>query len=241
MRKYVLDNDNFDVLDTEGDINSANDVFVNVLGMLTDKFVPKVKPRVKEKPLWLNSSVKQAIVKKHTAWNRYQKTRSQKDRDCYRKARNEVTRVVSGAKRDFECKLISELSCNPKSFWRYVQSKTKFKPCLSSLEKPDGGMAVSDAEKAETLNNFFASVFTHEDLSNVPVLDTRIHDVQLDTVIFTEQVVKDVILKLDQTKSPGPDNVQNRILKEIVDCVSKPLADLFTMSMSKGDYVNVKR
>ena len=102
------------------------------------------------------------------------------------------------------------------------------------MEKPDGTIASVDADKAETLNSFFASVFTKEDVSFVPSLEPRICDMQLDTVCFTYENVKNAILKLDQSKSPGPDNIHNRILQELVNEISQPLAHLFNKSMLSG-------
>ena len=42
---------------------------------------------------------------------------------------------------------------------------------ISPLRKDDGHMAVSEAEKADVLNNFFARVFTHENTDNMPHIE----------------------------------------------------------------------
>ena len=51
---------------------------------------------------------------------------------------------------------------NPKAFWAYVNSKTKMRSGISDLKDENGTMCSSDADKANILNNFFASVFTKE-------------------------------------------------------------------------------
>ena len=63
------------------------------------------------------------------------------------------------AKRSYERKLAEEIKVNPKSFWKYVRSKTKVKQGISNLERQDGSFAHTDEEKAEELNKFFASAF----------------------------------------------------------------------------------
>ena len=235
MRKHGKVKDMFvSTMVQDGDVNTDNDILVHCLEELTAKFIPKVKARNNQQPLWMNNDVRQAIKCKHKAWNRFQKSRSEPDRVSYNIARNEATDKVNIAKKSFERKLTSEIKSNPKSFWRYVQSKNKFRQGIGDLEKPDGTIANDDADKAETLNLFFASVFTKEDLSLVPALDLRICDKQLDTVCFNYENVKKAIMRLDQSKSPGPDNIHNRILKELMDDISRPLAHLFNKSMASG-------
>ena len=45
---------------------------------------------------------------------------------------------------------------------------SKAKEQVSQLSKEDGTLTDSDLEKAKVLNNFFSSVFVHEDNENVP-------------------------------------------------------------------------
>ena len=59
------------------------------------------------------------------------------------------------AKQKYEEKLAEECRSDPKYFWKYVQSQTKTNTGISPLMKENGEMAVSDMEKAETLNSFF--------------------------------------------------------------------------------------
>ena len=57
----------------------------------------------------------------------------------------------------------------------------------------------------------------------------------LDNVESTDTAVREAIKKFNQTKSLGPDNIQNRILKELVDYIAKPLdVKRLTSNMLKG-------
>ena len=49
-----------------------------------------------------------------------------------------------------------------------MQSKTKSNIGISPLRRDGGHMAVSKAKKADVLDNFFVSVFTHENTDNMP-------------------------------------------------------------------------
>jgi len=71
-------------------------------------------------------------------------------------------------KSEYENSIARNMKSNPKTYWSYVNSKTKTKTSLPTLISHDGTEASSDADKATVLNQFFCSVFTKESLHNIP-------------------------------------------------------------------------
>ena len=138
------------------------------------------------------------------------------------------------AKRSYERKLAEEIKVNPKSFWKYVRSKTKVKQGISDLERQDGSFAHTDGEKAEELNKFFASVFTREDVSDVPEPVSKHSGDALSTIVVTEEEVLKKLKKMNPSKSPGPDGLHPRVLKESADVIALPLTLIFNKSLSEG-------
>ena len=65
------------------------------------------------------------------------------------------------------------MKTNPKSFWNMVRQKTKVKDGISDLVGQNGQKITDDSKKAECLNDFFVSVFTKEDLTNIPDMPDR--------------------------------------------------------------------
>ena len=51
--------------------------------------------------------------------------------------------------------------------------------------------------------------------------------------IVADEVVK-IIGKLNQSKSPGHDGIGNLIVKKVASVISKPLTDIFNLSLSTG-------
>jgi hypothetical protein len=86
----------------------------------------------------------------------------------------------------FERKIALESKSKVKSFWNYINSKLKTRSGIGTLERSDGTLASSEADKVEVLNNFFASVFTRtEDLQN---FDTNCNlDIRLSDIVFSQQ------------------------------------------------------
>ena len=60
------------------------------------------------------------------------------------------------------------------AFYNYARSKTKCRTGISDLVMTNGTMTVNDTEKADTVNDFFSSVFTPvEDTGTIPTLQDR--------------------------------------------------------------------
>ena len=75
----------------------------------------------------------------------------------------------------YEKNIASKIKANPKLLWNYVNSKTKSRQPVSDLKKTNGDMTANDEEKAQVLNEFFSSVFTKENLKEIPEAAKRNH------------------------------------------------------------------
>ena len=92
-------------------------------------------------------------------------------------------------------------------------------------------------ETANLLNEYFASVFTRENLGNLPHADEVYHgsiEQSLSHVSITEQIVFEKISKVNVNKSQGPDQIHNKMLFELRHELTKPLTELFKKSLASG-------
>ena len=60
------------------------------------------------------------------------------------------------AKRRFERGISLEVKENPKSFWKFVRSKTQTRSGISDLKNKDGEWITNDKDKANEMNGFLA-------------------------------------------------------------------------------------
>ena len=73
--------------------------------------------------------------------------------------------------------------------------------------------------------------FTQEDVTNIPEAEKWDADSFLDDLVITEDQVKKKLKGLKIDKSPGPDGMYPRILKELSDMIAGPLCILFNKSV----------
>ena len=67
---------------------------------------------------------------------------------------NKASKVVKLAKRNFEKQIAKKIKSDPKLFYNYVKSKTKFKSTVGPLTNDNGDLVGDYREMAELLNTF---------------------------------------------------------------------------------------
>ena len=87
---------------------------------------------------------------------------------------------------------------------------------------------------ATILNKFFASVFTDEDSLSVHPPENIRSQNSISDILISELDVLRTVEKIKVNKSPGPDKIAPRILKETKHQISKPLSTLFNKSLTVG-------
>ena len=94
----------------------------------------------------------------------------------------------------------------------------------------------TDGEKAETLNAyfgsvdclFFGSVYSQEDVSIMPSQELR-SEATISDVAFTSQDKDCPLAHMDINKSPGPDGIHSRVLRETHEEICEPLRMIFKL------------
>ena len=125
-------------------------------------------------------------------YKKYLNSLSVEDHRRYIKTRNDCNRVIRMSKRKYEIILSEESKTNPKLFWKYVQSKVKSASGISQLKSESGHLSVTNADKANTLNELFSSVFIQEKLNDLPdtVLGEKSNGIILTDLRITPDAVR---------------------------------------------------
>ena len=89
----------------------------------------------------------------------------------------------------------------------------------------------SDQQKADVLQDYFSSVFTNEDNSDIPFFADREYQEKLSSFDITEEMVNKKLNKLKVNKSSGPDKIHPRVLHEIKEVIITPITIIFNTSL----------
>jgi hypothetical protein len=200
---------------------------------LVSKHCPMKRTTTRPKPGWLNSTLKREMKKKKRAWKLASLTGLESHQLQYKRIRNEVQRNIKRSRIEFDLLTLQNADRNPKQFYAHINSKLKSRDHIPILRNPLGHDMAEDYAKAEILSSFFKSVFVSEVNHDDNEIAYRT-DLKLDTIMFSEEDVERELAKLVPGKSPGPDEVNPRMLKIFARDFAKPLSNIFKQTLTQG-------
>ena len=111
-----------------------------------------------------------------------------------------------------------------------ANSRLKTRVMIPTLIKSDETKAESSSDKAEELNYHFRSVFTTEDTNNIPESNNYYSGEKLNTIEISTEMVKNILLNLNDNKPSGADEIHPYFIKKLASCLS----DSITKSLNSG-------
>ncbi|XP_055522713.1 uncharacterized protein LOC129716894 [Wyeomyia smithii] len=194
------------------DLDEAVSGFTEFIQELIHRHIPKARPR--RKPIWGNRHLtKLNRLLDHTKHYRL------------------YTMFVRKTKRS--------LRLNPKSFWRFVNSKRKEEGLPSSVFLLNSEASTNNS-KCDLFTEHFASVFNKEHASPNDIAAAMASvpsDVfNADVFEITIGEVSKAICDLKQSYSPGPDGIPAVLLKKCAGSLESPLAAIFNLSLLKHQF-----
>lgn len=230
--------------DCADNVNQQWDIFARKMKELEDRHIPTLKTAGSHRKgsIPLDKPAIAAIKKKHRSWNKYIRTKSKADHQEYCRARNKAKRQVDIQRRQFERNTALNVKDNPKGAWKYIKSKYKTKEGVQHLytdpSNTKSELTQSDSEKAEVLSAFFSSVFVEEDDREIPIPDAQHISNPMAELTITEEGVYKLLSKLQEGKSPGPDQLHPKYLTNLKDLIAKPITMIFQTSIKNLDIPN---
>ena len=228
-------------VELNSDFESDYKTFFDLLDSLVKKHSPLRSKKKSNKNIYMISDATRLKNKKLRLWKRYVVNRTKDDRDNYMRCKNNLRALTRSLRKDFENDLARNAKEKPKLFWKYANSRLKTRSQITSLKKPDTSYAATEKGKADTLNDYFASVFTEEDLSDIPSVPHMHCNETIGDIYITPEMVRTKLEQLNPNKSPGHDNIHPFTLREIADIICVPMAMLFNKSLHNGAHKNWRK
>ena len=233
-----LNNVDWEVTLKDKPVDEAWDIISKIIKDAQDKYVPNkyINPnKTKPNHISKDDSLHFLLQQKRYYFKLYKKFRSRLNFLRYNQARNFVSYKVKCLKKCKENKIAKNVKTNPKAFYQYISSKLLKKENIADLIDSNGNLTKNDSDKCEVLNNFFSSVFTKENISDIPNFK---YNGDIDNVLTTCSVsineFEKALFNLNPNKSPGPDNVHPKFLKLCSKTLAKPFKIVFDLTLLDG-------
>ena len=186
----------------------------------------------------MNNNIRSHIRKRNKLYKKAKSQNTELSWVNFKKARNEVTKLIRKSKSEYHNKIIERLNSdtNIKTWFKLAKQLTgKHQSGTIPTLATNGTYIDSDQDKAEVLNSFFCSQSALDDQNKEPPLLPQ-PDVVLSSLNITTQAVTDAIKVMDASKASGPDMVSPRLLREGVNTLAAPLAKLLNILLTKSEF-----
>ena len=210
---------------------------MDIYAMSISGNIPVTLPRngISHNQKWMNQDTVRARHLKIIKWARYRRNKTPDNYRIFTSYRNQSVDINREAKKAYEMNLADDIEQgNIKAFYSYMRSQTTIKEFVNRVRKPNGELTINLKETAETMNSTFHSVFIREEEGPIPSPNFSFQGELLVDIEFTVNDVAELLGKLKEVSSPGPDGVHPRYLRETAEILSKPIYELFRESLDSG-------
>jgi hypothetical protein len=225
---------------SDNDTDNFSLKITNQIKTLTDQCIPSRHITIKpSEPPWITSRIKNNIRKRKRLYKKAKATNNPTHWSKFKKIRNDTVSLIRRAKLAYfdnlSAKLRSDNLCS-RNWWSTL--KTFISPSTKSSIPTlhyENRIASDDHDKANILNDFFTNqTMLNETDANLPSLP--INHSRLSSLVFNVDEVKLILGCLPLGKASGPDDINNRILRELAHELSAPLTSLFNKSIAAGHF-----
>ena len=173
-----------------------------------------------EKLPWDSSKLVRKRKEKDQTWKAFDDNPNMTTFQTALYKQEQYANVELEAKLTYEKKIVRNLKMNTKPFFRYLRSKNKVRKTVNELVDTDGKTSKTPMETAETLLEFFQSVFKSESYGPLPekCFDSGgVLNSSMEKPNIGSEKVKKLLSNLNENKAMGPDNLHPKLLKFLAD------------------------
>jgi len=190
--------------------------------------------RVSRRSKYRPRHIRRALNKKRHLWRLHCKNKTLLSKSQYEKQSAYVKKLIFDYQKQTEQSFIKQ--ANLGTFYRFINSKLSCKSGVGPLKSPSGDITIDGPEKAELLNNYFASIFTVDD-GKLPLFNQRVkNDVFMSHVDFSSCDIAKVIANLKNTRTVDLHGFNNIFIKCLRFVLAKPLSMIYSYILFHWHY-----
>ena len=239
FRQNIISTDRNEI--KHDNINIYAKQFTNKLMNLAELCIPnKIITIRPADPPWITTHIKRLIRRRKRAYRVAKRTQNPHDWNKFKQLRNKATAAIRESKQAMNDRLADKLKSSDlssKQWWSILKSfiSPTSNSTIPPLEK-NGTVYANDTEKANVLNDFFKhQTLLNDDNVELPdIIPYPVHE-NLSSISLTPDEVETTLKSLPVGKATGPDEISNRMLKEISREIAAPITDFFNHSLNTGE------
>lgn len=221
------------------DINDMAFNFCNTICQWLNENVP-----LKKKPLsppW-STPLLRKLKRERNKWQRH--LRSHKTtfaKSNFKRVSNDYKKMNAELYKSHVLRVQFGLRRDPKSFWRFVNSKRKSSSVPSNVIY-EGQESVNESEACDFFAKHFASVFqlpSSGDQAERAASRVTPDAVDLDTFEISSDMIVEASKKLKNSFAPGPDGIPAVVFRRCISAVAEPLSFIFRQSFEQGEFPTI--
>ncbi|XP_069168696.1 uncharacterized protein [Procambarus clarkii] len=215
-------------LNGDFDVDSMYNLFGNILGRAQERSVPyKLNGSSANDPEWITGSLR-SLIGGGRAWCKgIESGEVTLEREFVQLVGN-VKEGMGKAKRNCEVRIAGRAGTGPGGFFQLYRAGTG--EGMGPLKAETGQVADGDGEMSGVFGKCFVSVFTKEELNNVPSAEQVYvggDEERLTGLAVAREDVLRQMVGLEPNRSPGPGEVFARVLGECKGELCDPLTTMF--------------
>ena len=220
--------------------DDAFNYFYDIIYAVVRESIPTFQSGTKKFPFWYDKELREHIKLKEKCHASYLRTGRNKQCDSYilfSKLRKIIKNMQKQCHKLHLSKVETDVQKNSKRFWSHVKSLKASGNIPKSMKYADTVYDTTD-NIVKAFSLFFKSVFIAYDTSYRPQcfsVDCSIFTIPL----ISASDVKNILRSLEPSTSTGSDNIPAVFIIRCADDLSKPIADLFNLSLLRGEYPTI--
>ena len=205
---------------------------------IAQKHAPLRQRRVKhEHKPWLTNEIKQLIFHRDYLKRQSVRVSSTDYHTAYKRCKNRVNKLIESTKKDYFKKRLTN-SSNSKESWQAINELLNRKPKPTRVNQiiEDDKIITNNEDIANSFNQYFSSIgcklsYNIRDDGTDPLsFVTPVANTFNFSPITTEEVIE-ALSQLNPKKAPGIDGISIRLLRDTIDVIAEPLANIFNLSL----------
>ena len=228
---------------TENDVNAKLSVFNDVFLSTLKKHAPVTTIKVRNRPCpYVTQEIKALMKERDQLHRKFQLSRDINDWQAYKDARNSVKNTLKNSEKNYVCNEVNTHKDDVGSLWKIINR------IIPRKERPTHVYSKPTEQIANDFNEYFVSVGklaanaavqlakdNHIDIPavrNSPMFNGNTFN--FSPVSCTE--IQRIIKSMPSNKSPGPDKVNMRVIKDVLPVILGPLTDIINTSLTTSTF-----